>query len=286
MRESLNIELADLEPILHEHAGNAIFANTLARITKTEQLLSVLSRYIHFNSVFGSGVANLAGEIGSRQDLFRDPEEEVAIVADRSVEVAADIFFAAIDEFGDKKQIRRSTHRTLAQATLKAAGAFYGLSPAELDEIAQPFESTQAAMSEVRNGYRVNQAVNESEIFRAIGFHIGSEVLADEEFNVLDKFLRARYPDLVDYLMKTKVVINGSDNIAYRWVQIHTTVEADHFAAAVQSANLALRYYAESQSSICIKSWVLGGFREFAETQTKFMKSLTEPAGAELGAAR
>lgn len=274
MKESLNIAWEDLEPILHEHTGKRIFASSLERTAASEELLSVLSRYIHFNSVFGSGVANLAGEIGSRQDLFRDSEETVAIVADRSVEVAADVFFAAIDEFGDHNTIRRSTHRTLAQATFKAAGSFFGLSSAELNKIAQPYEPTLDAIRKVRDGYRINQTVDEAKIFRAIGFHIASEVLADQEFNVLDSFLRANYPDLVEYLVKTRVPIGDSENAAYRWIQIHTSVEADHFKAAVNSANLALRYYAGAETRARIKGWILDGFKEFADMQTEFMRSL------------
>lgn len=276
MRESLNIDWADLGPILDDHKGKNIFVDSLKQTASADELLCVLSRYIHFNSVFGSGVANLAGEIGSRQDLFRDSEETVAIVADRSVEVAADVFFAAIDEFGHQNRIRRNTHRTLAQATLKAAGSFFGLSGCELDQIAQPYDVTMAAIRRVRDGYRINQRVDEPKIFRAIGFHIGSEVLADQEFNVLDAFLRAEYPDLVEYLVKTKVPIGDAESIAYRWIQIHTTVEADHFKAAVNSANLALRYYSGTEKQARIKGWILEGFKEFADVQNEFMRSLME----------
>src|SRR5206468_1877450 len=67
-----------------------------------ERLLSVLGRYIQFNSAFGAGLANLAGEIAARQGLFRDAQEPLRIVADRSAEVASDFFFAAIDEFDDR----------------------------------------------------------------------------------------------------------------------------------------------------------------------------------------
>jgi len=281
MVEPQKIDFTDLNPILREHTGNAAFANALEQLAATEELVSVLGRYIHFNSVFGSGVANLAGEIGSRQDLFRDPEEEVDSIADRSVEVAANIFCAAIDEFGDPNQVSRSNHRSLAQATLKAVGNFFGLSPAELDRIARPCEATIDAMADVRNGYCINRTLHEQKIFQAIGFHVGSEVLADEEFNILDRFLRSRFPDLVKYLIATRVTISGCDNIAYRWIQIHTTIELDHFKAAVRGANLALRYYGESESTIFAKGWLLNGFRQFTETQTKFMEGLTLTVQAE-----
>src|SRR5712692_4360634 len=104
----------DFEVILGTSQGCCTFRKTLERIRDEKELLRMLGRYISFNSVFGSGVASLAGQIGSRQDLFRDSEEALALIADRSVEVAAAIFFAAAGEFGDRT---RRTHRSLAQAT-------------------------------------------------------------------------------------------------------------------------------------------------------------------------
>src|ERR1044072_8696400 len=87
----------DVSPILETHDGGRTFERALRRRARGGELGRLLGQYIHFNSVFGSGVANLAGEIGARQDLFRDPEEAVSAVADRSVEVAAHIFYAAVD---------------------------------------------------------------------------------------------------------------------------------------------------------------------------------------------
>jgi len=276
LKEPLYIDQADLEPILQAHVGTHIFAEALAEIEDGQELVWSLANYIQFNSVFGSGVANLAGEIASRQDLFRDPDETIEITADRSVEVAAEIFFAAIDEFGGNSSSRRSTHRSLAQATLKGCGCFLSLSTVELNNVATLADSTQLAIRKVCEGYRINQAVDEPKLFRGIGFHIGSEVLADQEFNILDEFLCANYPALVEYLKKTKVWINGTENGSYVWIQIHTSVEADHFNAAVSGANLALRYYAGDQTQACIKAWILEGFREFSVVQTAFMKLLSK----------
>src|SRR2546428_12956440 len=97
MRELTKIGLADLETILHGHAGNVIFADALARTGRGGELLCALSRYIHFNSLFGGGLANLAGEIAARQALFRDRVVPVEKVADRRHGQWAGIFFAAID---------------------------------------------------------------------------------------------------------------------------------------------------------------------------------------------
>ena len=101
MIDSESIQESELKEIVATGSGNRLFAQNLNSLASSNDLLRALSCYICFNSVFGSGVANLAGETAARQDLFRDPEEVVEIIADRSIEVAADIFFAAIEEFGD-----------------------------------------------------------------------------------------------------------------------------------------------------------------------------------------
>src|SRR5262245_1534468 len=103
---------SDLEAMAAKHPGCGAFKQALWQIPNEGALFRTLSSYIYFNSVFGSGVANLAGEIGARHDLFRDTDEPVEIVADRSVEVGAHIFLAAIDEFGGNGKTR-CTHRTL-----------------------------------------------------------------------------------------------------------------------------------------------------------------------------
>jgi hypothetical protein len=272
----LTIEKTDLEPIIARHEGNKLFIEALERATNSEALLRLLARYIQFNSSFGGGVANLSGEIAVKQDLFRDSNEPLIIAADRSVEVASKIFFAAIDEFDDRDTVQKDTHRTLAQATLKGTGQFFGYSPSALNSVVSINKVTLDAIGKVRNGYAVSQLVDEQVLFRAMGFHMGSEVLADEEFRLLDTFLRKQYPELVDYLEKTKIEINNVQHLAYYWIRIHTTVEADHFASAAAGVNMALEYCVGQESPECIKQWILDGFTEFASVQTEFMNGLSE----------
>lgn len=243
-------------------------------MTSERDLLRTLARYIHFNSIFGSGASNLAAEIAARQDLFRDSEEVIDLIADRSVEVAADIFFAAIDEFGGHTTTRRKTHRSLAQATLKATASFFRFDPAQVNTIACLNESTRTAICKVREGYGIGQMLDEPRIFRAIGFHLGSEFLADEEFRVLDSFLCSKHPDLVAYLEKTEVTMNERQYAAYYWIRIHTSLEAIHFDMALNSADCALQYYAGRENRCCIESWIVDGFRAFAAVQKEFMTNL------------
>ena len=271
------LQKSDLEPILGVHTGNRTFARCFQNTAGNEDLLRLLGRYIHFNSVFGGGVANLAGEIAVRQNLFRDPEETVEILADRSADVAADIFFAAVDEFDDRSTPQRDTHRTLAQATLKATGHFWGYDAAALNAIIRLNAATLTAIDRVRDGYGVDQVVDARKLFSAMGFHAGSEMLADEEFQLLDTYLHTYHPDLVAYLEQTKVEINGIRHAAYWWVHIHTSVEADHFEFAAKGANRALQYYAGRESPAQVKAWILAGFQEFSAVQTAFMDGLSAP---------
>jgi hypothetical protein len=268
---------ADLAPLVGRRGEQAL-QGALAAATDPAAappaLLRLLGRFIQFNAAFGAGVANLAGEIAARPDLFRDPEEPVKILADRAAEVAADFFHAAVDEFDDRLTPWRDTHRTLAQATLKAAGAHFGYAPAELDRIVGVDAATEAARASVWEGYGVGATLDERRLFSAMGFHAGSEVLADQEFTIIDRSLRARRPELVAALEKARVGLGGEKHAAYYWIHIHTSVEADHFEAALAGVNKALRFYAGAQPPGTVRGFLLEGFARFGAVQAGFMEGL------------
>ena len=273
----LQISREDLQPVLAVHGGTEALRSAVAGAATPPQLLSVFVRYIQFNSAFGPGLANLAGEIAARQGLFRDRQEVVTLLADRASEVAADFFYAAVDEFDDRATPWRDTHRTLAQATLKGMGAFFGYTPAQLNDVLRMNAATEAAMSRVWEGYGIGARLEDERLFRAMGFHTGSEILADQEFVVLDKVLRAKRADLVSALENMKVPLLGERHNAYYWIRIHTGVEAEHFDAALKGVNNALRFYAGRDSIETVKGWILEGFRTFADVQAEFMARLGEP---------
>jgi hypothetical protein len=267
---------ADLDPVLAAHGGNAALRAAFEGAQDPPALLNVLGRYVQFNSAFGPGLANLAGEIAARQGLFRDPDEPVRLLADRAAEVGSDFFYAAIDEFDDRGTYWRDTHRTLAQATIKGAGRFFGYAPEKLDEVIRVNAATETAMTRVWQGYGIGERLSEQRLFEAMGFHVGSEVLADQEFNVIDEVLQARRPELVAFLKANKVEILGERHDAYYWIHIHTGVEAEHFDAALRGVNSALRFYAGGREPAEVKQWILDGFRRFASVQADFMAALSE----------
>jgi hypothetical protein len=270
------ISREDLKPVLDGHRGNqALLAAFEAACADPKLLLNVLCRYIQFNGAFGPGLANLAGEIAARQALFRDKAEPVRLIADRAALVASDFFHAAVDEFDDRATAWRDTHRTLAQACLKGMGGYFGFTPQQLDSLLSLNQSTQDAMAKVSEGYGLGAQLSDQRLFEGMGFHAGSEVLADQEFTIIDKALREKLPEMVQALKGMRVHLDSEKHNAYYWIFIHTSVEADHFDAALQGVNNALGFYAGADDPAAVKGWILSGFRRFAQVQGDFMAGLS-----------
>jgi hypothetical protein len=277
MTTAAAITREDLDGMLRAHRGEAALQAALDAAREPDRLLQVLGRYVQFNSAFGPGVANLAGEIGAHQGLFQDPSEPLRVVADRAAHVASDFFYAAVDEFDDRATPWRDTHRTLAQATIKGICIHLGYEPERLNHLLEVDEPTRAAMASVFAGYGLGTALGERELFHAMGFHTGSEVLADREFTMIDAHLRAHHAALVAALEPMTVEILGERHNAYYWIRIHTGVEIEHFDAALKGANNALRFYAGGTETATLKGWALAGFADFARVQSDFMTSLARP---------
>ncbi len=267
------IEKQDVQKVLSGYRGSSYFQETLEQST-AQDIAPTVMKYVYFNRLFGAGVAHLASQLALQTSLFKDPNETSELWNDRSMEVAACVFAAAIDEFGDRGLPSHPTHRTMAQAVMKAVAEYAGNNVADLD--LGYIDST--IDPKVRAGYGVNARLNEEKIFKSIGFHIGSELLADEEFRTLDTILRRKYPALVKRLEDTVVKISGEVIPAYRWIGIHTSVEIDHFAHAVHAANMALKYYSGSQEKSEVRKQILEGIEEFATFQQGFMQYLRQGA--------
>ena len=266
----------DLEKVLAAHLGNEALRAAFLGAQDPPHLLSILGRYVQFNSAFGPGLANLAGEIAARQGLFVDRQEPVRILADRAAEVASDFFYAAVDEFDDRATPWRDTHRTLAQATMKGLGRHFGYAPEQLDGLIRVNPATHTAMARVFDGYGVGMRLEEPALFEAMGFHVGSEILADQEFVIIDRVLRETRSELVAALEAMTVEIMGNPHNAYYWLRIHTGVEAEHFDAALKGVNRALGFYAGAQDPFQVKAFMLAGFERFAAVQAAFMAALGE----------
>lgn len=278
------ITRSELEALVPFEAHAEAVRQALQQAAASPQgMLRFLARYTSWNGCFGSGVATLAGKIGRTRGLFLDPEQRPRAVADRSVYVASFFFDAARDEFDDRDTVHRDTHRCLAQATLLGSSQFLVTQDRELAKPAVLEKLTTApawllqANRRVAQGYGAMSEDNADSMFRAMGYHLGSELLADQEFSLIDSTLREHHPKLVKALQKTKVEIAGQRHVAYTWIAIHSghggAVEADHFAWATTGAQRALRFTPPARRAAARKS-LHAGFRAFAQEHSTFFSQV------------
>jgi hypothetical protein len=282
---------AELQSLYDYPKHTALVSGGLGEAVRTiEGLVRFLGRYASWNGYFGSGVATLAGKIGSNRRLFEDPSEPIKALADRSVLVASFFFDAARDEFDDRDTAHRDTHRCLAQAMVGGLIAF-GRERGTEAEIRR-FSSAEwvnALLADplwlgplrdrVRAGYGASSGDDLPSLFRCFGYHLGSEVLADQEFSILDECLRIQQAELTQFLKTRKIRIADEEHSAYQWLSIHSGhgggAEAEHFAWAVRGVHYAYRYV-PVQLHEALRRQVHRGFLDFAHDHREFFERANE----------
>jgi hypothetical protein len=236
-----------------------------------------MQRYAYFNSYAGSLVARLASSIGISYQLFRQEGVSVVEQSDRGMEIAAKVFAATVDEHADAGA-SQVPHRTLAHATLKAVGDYAQLSDVELNLIAQTPDWLNDIVTDTLNGYQ-GQIGDMEALVTALGFHIGSEMLADREYSLIDKVVRYtnRGVGFDDWLKGKHVDIGGKSLSPWYWIVIHgkhnsSGVEAEHCQYAVDAMNLVAQYSSESNDTIL--KWASKGFLNFAQLQQRLFADI------------
>lgn len=278
------LTFAHLEEGFDFNASREIVTEVVERALETPpDLITFLGRYAAWNSLFGAGVAQLSAKIGRSRDLFMDPESPLKAIADRSVLVASFFFDAARDKFDDSKTEHRDSQRCLSQATLWGALRYFRQDGCEgnetiknnaaVDALLEPPMWLNMLMHRVDLGYGGSSADALPCIARAMGYHLGSEVLADQEFGIIDSTWRRVRPELVAYLQSCEIEIAGQKHNAYAWPRIHTPAEpgsqAKHFERVMQGIEAAFRYSPKDQHD-SIRHQVLLGFRDFAVDHAEF----------------
>jgi hypothetical protein len=279
------IDKAQLEALCDFAARETLVRDTLRQaLTEPVRRVRFLGRYSSWNGYFGSGVATLAGKLGRCRGLFLDPTQPVKALADRSVYVASFFFDAARDEFDDRDTVHRDTHRCLAQSTLRglidaAADTGMATDAASLNALLQEPDWLLGLNTRVAEGYGATTPDDLASGFAAIGYHLGSELLADQEFSTIDATLRAESPELVERLQAARINIAGQDHAAYQWISIHSGhgggAEADHFEWATQGARLAYRFVPEAQHAT-LTAHLYRGFADFARDHLEFFQRVND----------
>ena len=106
-------------------------------------------------------------------------------------------------------------------------------------------------------------------LFRALGFHVGLEFFAHQEFNLVDVWLRARFPGLVAALEW-----KDDDGSAYTWLAIHTFVEIGHYRAGIEALKSALQFYRHPEDRPAMADLIKEGFNAFVDLQSRYYDSI------------
>jgi hypothetical protein len=240
-----------------------------------------LSRYANLNAWFGSGVASLSGKIGRSRGIFTDLAEPIFDLSDRSVLVASYFFDAARDEFDDRDTTHRDTHRCLAQACIKGAIEFCCRSAnvrALNDFLAQPLW-LEGIGSRVANGYGVGTPDHAAALFRSMGYHIGSEILADGEFSEIDRAFKRECPGLVKHLSENEFTIYGQKHRGYAWIGLHSgegsAKEVEHFESATAGVRVALSLVSPKMRDEC-RHQIHLGIGSFVRDHQEFFGAVSQ----------
>ena len=258
-------------------------------VTTPARRVLFFGRYAQWNGLFGGGVASLSGKIVRLRSQLLDPNEPIVALADRSVLVASYIFDASRDEFNDRSTKHRDTHRCLGQAHLKGLLAVEAVrNPlwAEPDQV-NAFLATPSWLDNLCDsvgvGYGSQSGDRPAAVFQAMGYHVGSELLADQEFSTIDQALRTTCPDLVSAMETLEVAIGPQKHKAYSWLSIHSGygggVEADHFEWATRGVRLALDLTAPSERAERMND-LRRGFALFVDQHNTFFTQMSAELAA------
>jgi hypothetical protein len=245
--------------------------------TSPKALYMFMQRYVRYGRIFSTSVPTLAGTIASSH-LFQDPNCPIHMHAERSMDVAAKVLAASIEEFTDPRT--GVSHGTLSYALLDKLAEYADLSDTEINQIAQSESWLSGILSFVETAYKAESDDLES-IIQAIGFHVATETVGDKEFSIINDVLFSQHRDsnFGRFIRNSKISFPHGTVSPWYWIVIHGTegtkgVELKHSAEAFAALNYITKYSDASEKQII--AWAGQGFADFAHIQTRFFKQVQE----------
>lgn len=254
-------------------AGIDDFIRTkLAKVKTDDDLVEFFRRFALYNQSFPGGVLSLAGAFHVRDDIFRDVNDPISDNRDRSLVIASHIAFVAEDEFALKNRTHRITHRMMAQDVVKEAISYAGWSVKQFNDRFMDETEYRQKASALKNGYRLGKYNTDRDLFSGLGFHLGSERLADIEFNAVNDLMKNHFPEFVAQANQS----TGSTGVpVYGWISVHTSVEVDHYDYSMKAAIDSLTFYNEHEiSQKDAYNEIINGFDEFVTFQQNMFQWL------------
>jgi hypothetical protein len=262
-----------------EGAKARVLMALIANGNAPEDLLQFFNEYAKWNSYFAGGVAQLVANIASAEELFMEPNQPRAL-ADRAQYIASFIFDAARDEFDDHINRQRDPHRSLAQAMLHGLATKDNLmhvldapTPGWLIDLCDVVVPSYGGMDRI---FEIDA------IFYGMGYHLGSELLADQEFSIIDKYMREEQTKTFEYLKLHSASLADATHRDYAWIAVHSGTdggaEADHFAWALEGINKALELQTGIWNGAELKErcivMLLEGFKSFEADHEEFFNTV------------
>jgi hypothetical protein len=251
-----------------EHAvettpNRLLLQGQLDSISTKDQLTQFLHRFLLFNDALAARVPFLAGRLHLTQGLFATPGEGPAFSRQCNGTIAAYVAEAASDEYRMSPS-QNLVHQHLSQNFFDAALAFLDEDPTRFDESHSLPAPIQTMLTEART--TLLESADPHELLAALGFHIGLEFFANEEFNLVDVWLRAHHADLVSALER-------GEN-AYLWLAIHTVVEIHHYRAGLEAVKAATRFCTMAEAETWVPDLVRRGFEAFVDLQRRYYETI------------
>lgn len=258
----------DILQLIERSSNKRQLEAVLEGIQDEAQLVQFLHRFLLFNDALAARVPLLAGLIHLSPGLFLDRREPVAFCAMRNARIAAYVAEAAADEYHVAP--RNLVHQHLAQEFLRGVMDYFGLKAARYETEQRLTPRVGELLTEARTRFFVERTLDD--VMAALGFHTGLEFFAHEEFNVVDAYLRTRYPELVRQLEgNKKVEVNR-----YLWMSLHTIVEHRHYEAGMVALREALAFYAGPRSVDEAREQIISGFKVFSDLQRRFYQHILD----------
>jgi hypothetical protein len=238
----------------------------LASIESDETLLCFLHRFVLFNDALAARVPYLAGLIHLTPNLFVAADVDEEFCRQYNGRIAAFVAEAASDEYQMTEE-QSLVHQYLSQLFFLGALEQFGLDGKSFNRRFPVPDLLKVLLGEARERHFLTR--EPEQLFAALGFHVGLEVFAHQEFNLVDAWLREQRPALVAYLKR-----GGQTGSAYRWLAIHTVVEIRHYRAGLEALKLALETYHKPDDRPRMASRIREGLASFIDLQGRFYEAI------------
>ena len=244
-------------------------------VLSPKALYLFMHRFVHYGRSYSFLVPKLAGVIGSSK-LLKDWDYPIAAHAERSMDIAANVLSAAIEEFRDPRS--GVSHRTLSYGLLDKLAEYADLSQAEINQIAASGSWLSNVLESVKEGYDA-ASDDLGSMVKAVGFHVGAEIVGENECSIINAvvFSERRNTRFGQFIKQNKLRFQNGVVSPWYWIVIHGTfetkgVEAEHARDALLALNQMVDYSSASEAQII--EWADQGFAKFNQTQKTFFQSV------------